>query len=212
MVVCLSGCEKKTGLEGRITDDRGRPIPQIKVTALQDNPVSGYGHVEAETDAQGMFSFKKLFPQAAYTLVINAESTGLRQVKVKTGDNGQTAALPSPIIFRFITSPDTTVTDTRSGLQWAPDPNIPMSWDKARKHVRSLKLGGFPDWRMPTRAELRSLEGIDSTFPLNDCCVWTSEAKDSQKAWYFNIYRHFDDTAYINNSSYRVLAVRKADT
>ena len=206
----LSACEKKAGLEGHITDDRGQPIPASKVTALQDSQVSGYSHVEAETDAQGRFSFSKLFPQADYTLIINAESTGHRQLTVKTGKNGQTTALPSPVVFRFIVSPDTVVTDTRSGLQWAPDPNRMMSWNQAKKYARSLKLGGFSDWRMPTRAELRSLDDIDSTFPLNDCCVWTAEAKDNQKAWYYNVYRHFDDTAYIHNNSYRVLAVRTA--
>ena len=206
----LSACEKKAGLEGHITDERGQPLPAVKVTALQDSPVAGYSHIEAETDEQGRFSFSKLFPQADYTLIINAESTGHRQLAVKTGKNRQTIALPSPVVFRFIVSPDTVVTDTRSGLQRAPDPNRMMGWNQARKYARSLKLGGFSDWRMPTRAELRSLDDIDSTFPLNDCCVWTAEAKDNQKAWYYNVYRHFDDTAYIHNNSYRVLAVRTA--
>jgi len=206
----LSACEKKAGLEGHITDERGQPIPAVRVTALQDSPVSGYDHLEAETDAQGRFSFSRLFPQAAYTLIINAESTGRRQLAVKTGKNRQTTVLSSPVIFRFVFSSDMVVTDTRSGLQWAPDPDILVSWKQAKTYVRSLKLGGYSDWRMPTRAELRSLDGIDSTFPLNDCCVWTAEAKDDQKAWYYNVYRHFDDAAYIHNNSYRVLAVRTA--
>jgi len=179
------------------------------VTALQDNPVSGYGHFEAETDAEGRFRFGQLFPQSDYTLVINAESTGLRQVKAKSSAHGQTAVLPSDIIFRFIISPDTIVTDTSTGLQWSPDPDTPMTWNEAMKYVRSLKLGGHTDWRMPTRAELRTLEGIDSSFPLNDCCVWTSELKDNRRVWYFNVYRYFDDIAYMNNNSYRVIAVRK---
>ena len=203
----LSACEKKAGLEGHITDDRGQPIPASKVTALQDSQVSGYSHVEAETDAQGRFSFGMLFPQAVYTLIINAESTGHRQLTVKTGKNGQTTALPSPVVFRFIVSPDTVVTDTRSGLQRAPDPNRMMGWNQARKYARSLKLGGFSDWRMPTRAELQSLDCIDPTFPLNDCCVWTAEAKDWQKAWYFNVCRLFDAAAHMHNNSFRVFAV-----
>jgi hypothetical protein len=206
--VFFSGCEKKAGLEGRVTDGSGQPIPHVKVTALQDKPVSGYSHFETETDAQGMFSFRRLFPQADYTLVINSDSTGLRQVKLKSGNNGQTVTLPSPIVFRFIVSPDTIVTDTRSGFQWAPDPNIAMDWNQARKYVRSLKLGGFSDWRLPTRAEIRSLDGIDSSFPLNDCCVWTAEAVDKRRAWYFNLYRFFEEAAYVNSRSYRVLAVR----
>lgn len=206
--IFFSGCEKKAGLEGRVTDGRGQPIPHVKVTALQDKPVSGYGHFETETDTRGVFSFKKLFPQSEYTLVINSDSTGLRQVKLKSVNNGKTSELPSPIVFRFITSPDTIVTDTRSGFQWAPDPDIAMDWNQAKKYVRSLKLGGFSDWRLPTRGEIRSLDGIDSGFPLNDCCVWTAEAMDKRKAWYFNLYRFVDDTAYINSRSYRVLAVR----
>ena len=207
----LSACEKKAGLEGRITDERGQPAPAVRVTALQDIPVAGYSNIEAETDAEGRFRFSRLFPQAGYSLIINAESTGHRQLTVKTGKNGQTTVLPTPVVFRFVVSPDTVVTDTRSGLQWAPDPNIMMGWNQAKKYVRLLRLGGFTDWRMPTRAEVRSLDGIDSTFPLNDCCVWTAEAKDDQKAWYYNVYRHFDDVAYIHNNSFRVLAVRTAE-
>jgi hypothetical protein len=194
-----------------LTDGAGRPVSQVKVTALQDNPISGYGHFETETDAAGRFSFDKLYPESDYTLVINAESTGLRQVKVKSGKDGQMVTLPSAILFRFIMSPGSIVTDSSSGLQWTADQNITMTWHDARKYVRSLKLGGFTDWRMPTRAELRTLESIDSSFPLNDCCVWTSELKDSRRAWYFNVYRSFDDIAYINNNSYRVIAVRKAE-
>lgn len=205
----LHGCEKKTGLEGRITDAKGQPIPYVKITALQDPQVSGYSHVEVETDTEGRFRFTKLYPKSDYTLVINSEATGLRQMKVKSGADNSTTSLSSDIIFRFVISPDTVVTDTRTGYQWSPDPNTPMTWNDAKKYIRSLKLGGFTDWRMPTRAELSTLDGIDSSFPLNDCCVWTSEAHDSRRSWYFNVYRYFDDLAYINNNSYRVLAVRK---
>ncbi len=206
--VLLQGCEKKAVLEGRVTDAKGQPIPHVKITALQDTPVSGYSNIDTETDTEGRFTFTKLYPQSDYTLVINSEATGLRQIKVKSGADGHTTRLPSDITFRFITSQDAIVTDSGTGLQWAPDPNIPITWSDAKKYIRTLNLGGFKDWRMPSRAELLTLENIDSGFPLNDCCVWTSEAYDSRRAWYVNIYQHFDDLAYVNNNSYRVLAVR----
>lgn len=32
-----------------------------------------------------------------------------------------------------------------------------MTWDEANTYVRNLRLGGFPDWRLPTKEELESL-------------------------------------------------------
>ncbi len=210
LVLLSVGCEKKAAFEAQVTDIKGRPIPQVKVSALQDSPVQGYGQFETITNIEGRFSFKKLFPLSEYTLVIDSEQTGVRQIKIKTPSDGQTGSLPVPITFRFMMSEERSVIDTKSGLQWAPDPNIGMTWHEAKKHVRDLKIGGHTDWRMPKRSELLTLDIIDTSVPLNDCCVWTAEQKDGRKAWYFNVYRRFDDSALMTNNSYRVLAVRTA--
>lgn len=210
LVMLAVGCEKKAAFEAQITDIKGRPIPLVKVSALQDSPVPGFGQFETITDAEGRFSFKKLFPLSDYTLVIDSEPTGVRQIKIKTPSDGQKGSLPAAIAFRFMVSAERSVIDTKSGLQWAPDPNVGITWNNAKKYVRALKIGGYTNWRMPKRSELLTLDAIDPSFPLNDCCVWTSEQKDGRKAWYVNVYRRFDDSALMTNNSYRVLAVRNA--
>ncbi len=56
---------------------------------------------------------------------------------------------------RFQTDAQGIVTDTRTGRQWAPDPGGRMTWHQAGEYARKLRLGGFSDWRLPTRDELR---------------------------------------------------------
>ena len=135
------------------------------------------------------------------------KAIGYRQFTVKTGKMIQTTTLPSPVVVHFLVSPDTAVTDTLAGLPWAPDTNNMMGWNQEKKHIPLLKLGDFSDGRKPTRAELRSLDSIDATWPLNDCCVWSAVAKYDNKAWYCNLCRHFEDAAYIHHNYCRALAV-----
>ena len=44
------------------------------------------------------------------------------------------------------------------GLQWAQDAGgKKMTWDEANDYVQKLRLGGYSDWRLPTKEELESL-------------------------------------------------------
>jgi hypothetical protein len=50
------------------------------------------------------------------------------------------------------------ITDTATGLQWAkPLSNSQLTWDQARNFCFDLQLGGFDDWRLPTRVELETM-------------------------------------------------------
>jgi hypothetical protein len=51
------------------------------------------------------------------------------------------------------------VQDTRTGLIWARNGNIAgsMRWNDAMEWVKSLDIGGYRDWRLPTKEELVSL-------------------------------------------------------
>ena len=80
---------------------------------------------------------------------------------------------------RFQTDAQGIVTDTRTGRQWASDPGERMTWYQAGEYAGTLRLGGFSDWRLPTRAELQGLGagGLDPAFKLAGCCAWSSEAE-----------------------------------
>jgi formylglycine-generating enzyme required for sulfatase activity len=89
---------------------------------------------------------------------------------------------------RFQVNPEGIILDTRTGRQWAPDPGERMTWYQAEEYARHLRLGGFSDWRMPTRAELKGLGsgGLDPALKLSGCCAWSSEQEDSSSAWEFH--------------------------
>ncbi len=55
---------------------------------------------------------------------------------------------------------DDVVVDERTGLMWARNAGLAkekMDWDQARQWLRSLEIGGYRNWRLPTRNELEEL-------------------------------------------------------
>jgi len=110
---------------------------------------------------------------------------------------------------RFQVNPEGIILDTRTGRQWAPDPGERMTWHQASQYVGMLKLGGFSDWRLPTRAELRDLGtgALSSAFRLAGCCAWSSQLEDSSSAWEFHFGEGRDYWLFTNRHA-QALAVR----
>jgi hypothetical protein len=209
-VFLFSSCSKKvSGISGLVLDGGGRPIADVKVMALQEKPVTGYAKLETVTGTDGRFSFSGCYPESNYKLLLHAEGTDLREVMVKSGAAGTETQASPPVVFRFHMSPEGIITDTKTGLQWALDSGKTMTWEQAGQYAKRLRLGGFRDWRMPKRDELKALGKIDADFPVAECCVWSSEAKDRRQAWFVDLYRSFEDTASMSNNSYAALAVRR---
>jgi serine/threonine protein kinase len=116
---------------------------------------------------------------------------------------------------RFQVSAEGIITDTRTGLEWAPDPGRNMNWEETKKYVESLILGGYSDWRLPTQEELEELYDrsiraklrIDPVFKLGGIWVWTS--REDGGSWVVNFQT---GTAYptiaMTMPNTRVLAVR----
>jgi hypothetical protein len=207
--ILLSCSKKVSGISGGVLDGGGQPIPNVKVIALQEKPVSGYAKFETTTGSDGRFSIPGCYPESNYKLLLHAEGTDLREVLVKTGAAGTETVLPSPVVFRFLSSPEGVITDTKTGLQWAVDSGKTMTWEQAKRYIKGLRLGGFDDWLMPKRDELKTLGKIDADFPLPECCVWSSEPKDGRRAWAVDLYRSVEDIAFMSNNSYAALAVRR---
>ena len=103
---------------------------------------------------------------------------------------------------RFVTSDDgTTVTDNKTGLTWSRDKlGGKGNYESAEKAVAACRLGGFDDWRIPTRVELESILDLERHSPAIDPAFtcdtnywyWTSTpyaASSSDGVWIVN----FDD-------------------
>jgi hypothetical protein len=213
------GCGgKQAGIEGKVVDGKGQPMSGVKVIAKQVQPIKGYEQFESTTSSDGVFKFKGLFPASEYIISPSLDK-GKTSAKmtVKSGPEGQTSMLPSPMTVRFILSNDGIIMDSQLGLQWVPAPDQPMNWFQAQNYAQSLSLGGG-GWRLPTRSELKSIYnksmkgGADPAFHINDNWVWTSETQ-GDSAWNFDFGSDDENTAprgpsYNSGSRVRVLVVR----
>jgi formylglycine-generating enzyme required for sulfatase activity len=93
-------------------------------------------------------------------------------------------------------TPAGTVVDRVTGLTWQRDVDAKSyPWADAKAYCGCLKLGGYEDWRLPTRIELVSLVDFTRSSPAIDGNAfpstpseyfWTAslQAGDSQTAWY----------------------------
>jgi hypothetical protein len=125
MVFVAFGCGKKSGLEGKVVDEKGKPVANVKIIAKQVQPIKGYEQFEATTNSDGTFSFGKLFPTSEYILfpwyedwtqapmrTLRYETNKLvarfnkggwtteEKMKVQSGPEGQTIMLASPVVIQ----------------------------------------------------------------------------------------------------------------
>jgi hypothetical protein len=141
-----------------------------------------------------------------YTISVCRSAVDLPQTgqttSYKTGDDGdleQGVPFPAPSA-RFGNNADGTVTDNFTGLMWVQAPgSTTRTWANAVSYANSLagpSVGNKDDWRLPNRAELRSLFNYyydDTSAQLNalgfsgitTSYYWTSTScsPDTARAW-----------------------------
>ena len=66
--------------------------------------------------------------------------------------SAQAAAPPPPP-----PAPDGTLLDAQTGTMWTRVLTQPLAWSPARTYCDGVKLAGFKDWRLPTKAELEAI-------------------------------------------------------
>ena len=122
-----------------------------------------------------------------------------------------------PVMLRDSLSKTGSLGGAGYGLRSVPARDWEMTHYEAEKYVSHLGLAGG-GWRLPTRAELRSIydaskPGLsDPQFKVGGKLVWTSELdKDPSLAWYFNFFSGGEYTYTRNpncNFYFYALAVR----
>jgi hypothetical protein len=82
---------------------------------------------------------------------------------------------------RFVLSGNDVVTDQRTGLMWSlPDSYLEqrqcMDYRTALQYVKTLRYGGYSDWRLPTSGELAGIYKNSPFFPAGGAgWYWSSE-------------------------------------
>ena len=120
---------------------------------------------------------------------------------------------------RFVINTNGTVLDNKTNLTWQREvPDEEFNWKQAKEYASQLNLGGYTDWRVPTRDELIGIVDLTRHSPaINPDCFpntpseafWSSSqyAYGSDDAWNVNFSNGSSDGSYINNSV-RVRCVR----
>jgi hypothetical protein len=184
----ISGCGKKSELEGKVVDGKMQPLANVRVVAKMSQPIKGYEQFETTTGADGSFKFGKLFPASEYQLILSSERwTKEEKIKTDSGPEGQTKILPEPVLIRFMDSKEGVVLDTKTNLMWAAQDNGGITnWANAKSYCENYRGGGYTDWRMPTQDELAELyasgDHNKDKIKLSGEGVWASETRGSDAA------------------------------
>jgi hypothetical protein len=103
---------------------------------------------------------------------------GLDALARAISTEAETVTATADTTERFERSSDgTTVTDHKTGLQWAAEESAKeLTFADAEKHCAELRLGGFEDWRLPDLEELESLRDLTRHNPCIDTAFFKSNA------------------------------------
>lgn len=124
--------------------------------------------------------------KAYITIAAPADIAALKPLTVLSVAN-QADAFLNPDPTRFTSEPGSGIVyDPLTGLMWAQKETDELNWDAAAKACSDSRLGGFTDWRMPTRHELLTILDLErhnpclpTIFETAGEYVWTS----TQTAW-----------------------------
>jgi len=71
-----------------------------------------------------------------------------------------------------------TITDNITGLMWQKTDGGEMTFENASTYCKSLNLGGYNDWRLPTSHELFAINNFDRLNPALNTTYFTKTAAD----------------------------------
>ncbi len=185
---CSVTLEFNSSVDGTFTGSLTIPsndadIPNVAVTLKARATASGFPFFLPDTGLTACYD--------SSGSVISCPSPG----QTLAQDGSYTSNSPS-----YTANGDGTVSDSNTRLTWQQqDDGILRNWQDADAYCESLSLGGYSDWRLPTKRELFSVvdfgrysPSINTSFFPNTKTdnYWTSSS-DAANAWkvYFGVYR-----------------------
>jgi len=169
---------------------------------------------------------------ALLTIIVTIPAALANESHCEAGVGEQRASTPTS---EFELPRDGTIIHSRTRLQWAQcalgqswsrdfctGQAQPFNWENARDAVeqvnQSQELGGFSDWRLPTREELETIVETcrqapsinENVFPNTPWAgFWTSstDTAEANQAWFVGFYYGLP-LEYSRDASYRVRPVR----
>ena len=121
---------------------------------------------------------------------------------------------------QFATTADNTVLiDRETGLMWPMQDNgTDISWPAAKDYCENVSLGGYQDWRMPTREELATLYNLEAAnsseyyihqqVRITAGSQWAIDTSDQRVGRYDFEYANKDWGYPMSSVDARVLPVR----
>jgi hypothetical protein len=121
-----------------------------------------------------------------------------------------------------VSSTNEMVTDARNGLMWTKKHNgVDINWNDASKYCDDLVLGGFDDWRLPSRLYLYATNDSDiaesdriwNSMELEDktCCYWAGNEQGAEHALAYNLRSDVQKLAKANTKEMRALCVHQTE-
>ncbi|MCK5194391.1 MAG: DUF1566 domain-containing protein [Desulfobulbaceae bacterium] len=102
-----------------------------------------------------------------------------------------------------------------TGLMWQTERSGKFSsFKEAKEYVQNFELGGYSDWRLPTKDELYMLRNIFEQKFEGDCLLkpdgsyWSKNGKGKAGEWYVYPLCGGYDFEYLKSKRGRVRAVR----
>lgn len=194
-----------------------------------------------ESDAPGVVNVKNLevgtvSPEEPLEVDVDADATSVVVVAVEVPaarwnetldlEEGKVLELSVPMLetiekLRRVERREKVFRVLDDSLMWAKQDNgRDIRWQGANLFCEESKLGGWQNWRLPTRDELESLEAVWSPasfktlggVTMTECCQWSSTSIGERRVWVVNFrFRRAFDIDKSLSFGYRALCIREME-
>jgi hypothetical protein len=142
-----------------------------------------------------------------------------QQIKGSLPDSGQTASYTttkgedSDFLINppsFADNGNGTVTDNVTGLMWQKTDGGEMTFEISVSFCKTLSLGGYSDWRLPTSHELFCINNFDKVNPALDATYFSKTA--AEYWWTSDVRADLPSNVWVVNAGGGIGAHPKSET